>query len=74
MSASVKGCAPHRMAVQVEALLFLARGQTMLEIDLQLARLGEIALVRELERLPFTRKLLALDAFLAEADTQYARL
>jgi hypothetical protein len=59
-------------AIQQKKDILLTRGQTMLEIDLQLARLGEIALVRELERLPFTRKLVALDAFLAAADTKYA--
>jgi hypothetical protein len=59
-------------AIQQKKDVLLARGQTMLEIDLQLARLGEIALVRELERLPFARKLLALDAFLAAADNKYA--
>jgi hypothetical protein len=59
-------------AIQQKKDILLARGQTALEIDLQLARLGEIALVRELERLPFARKLVALDAFLAAADTKYA--
>jgi hypothetical protein len=39
----------------------------MLAIDLQLARLGEIALVRELERLPFARKLVRMEEFLAGA-------
>ncbi|HVH43559.1 MAG TPA: helix-hairpin-helix domain-containing protein [Labilithrix sp.] len=60
-------------ALQEKKDVVVARTQTMLEIDLQLARLGEIALVRELERLPFARKLLRLDAFVTEADTAYAR-
>jgi hypothetical protein len=59
-------------AIQQKKDVLLARSQTMLAIDLQLARLGEIALVRELERLPFARKLQALEAFLAKADEKYA--
>ena len=51
--------------------VLLARTQTMVAIDLQLARLGEIALVRELERLPFARKLVQLQAFLARARESY---
>jgi hypothetical protein len=47
--------------------ILLTRTQTMIAIDLQLARLGEIALVRELERLPFARKLTRLEEFLALA-------
>jgi hypothetical protein len=52
--------------------ILLSRAQTMLAIDLQLARLGEIALVRELERLPFARKLTRLVAFQSEAQDKYA--
>ena len=59
-------------AIQRKKDALLARGQTMLAIDLQLARLGEVGLVRELERLPYARKVLKLDAFLAEADSTYA--
>jgi hypothetical protein len=61
-------------AIQQKKDVLVARGQTMLTIDLELARLGEIALVRELERLPFGRKVLALDAFLTEANVRYAAL
>jgi len=57
-------------AIQQKKEILLARAQTMLEIDLQLARLGEIALVRELERLPFARKLVALDDFLSASETR----
>ncbi len=60
-------------AIQRKRDALLARGQTMLEIDLQLARIGEVALVRELERLPYARKVLKLSEFLAEADSTYAR-
>jgi hypothetical protein len=59
-------------ALQRKKDVLLARGRTMLEIDLHLARLGEIELVRELERLPFARKVIALDTFLAEANKRYA--
>ena len=59
-------------AIQRKKDALLARGQTMLAIDLQLARLGEVALVRELERLPYARKVLKLEAFLAEAGSTYA--
>ncbi|HSO40210.1 MAG TPA: helix-hairpin-helix domain-containing protein, partial [Labilithrix sp.] len=52
--------------VQRKKDVLLARTQTMLAVDLQLARLGEIALVRELERLPFAQKLRRIEAFLAE--------
>ena len=59
-------------AIQRKKDALLARAQTMLAVDLQLARLGEVALVRELERLPYARKVMKLDAFLAEADSAYA--
>ena len=59
-------------AVQRKKDVLLARTQTMLAIDLQLARLGEIALVRELERLPFARKLMQLEAFLPRAHDNYS--
>lgn len=59
-------------AIQRKKDILVARAQTMLAIDLHLARLGEIALVRELERLPFSRKVSELDAFLAAASAKYA--
>jgi hypothetical protein len=49
-----------------------ARTQTMLEIHVLLARLGEIAVVRELERLPFERKLARVEVFLEQARERYA--
>jgi len=48
--------------------VLLERAKTMNAIDLQLARLGEIELVRELERLPFVKKLSRLVDFLHEAE------
>ena len=54
--------------VQRKKDILLSRTQTMIAVDLQLARLGEIALVRELERLPFAHKLRRLQAFLAAAN------
>jgi hypothetical protein len=59
-------------AIQRKKDVLLARGQTMLAIDLHLARLGEIALVRELERLPFSLKVRTLRSFLADAEKKYA--
>jgi len=54
--------------VQRKKDILLSRTQTMIAVDLQLARLGEIALVRELERLPFAHKLRRLQDFLAAAN------
>jgi hypothetical protein len=47
-----------------------ARSDTMLEINVLLARLGEIGLVERLERLPFQRKVAELAAYL---ETMQAR-
>jgi hypothetical protein len=43
------------------------RIETLLRINLVLARLGEVDLVNELERVPFERKVAAIDAFLEAA-------
>lgn len=59
-------------AIRRKKEALLARGETMRAIDLQLGQLGEAALVRELERLPFARKVTKLDAFLKDADTTRA--
>jgi len=48
-----------------------AREQTLLEVQVLLARLGEIEQLKELERLPFERKVAHLEAFLAEAHGKY---
>ena len=42
------------------------RGEVMLEINVILARLGEVGLVETLERLPFQRKVEALGGFVAK--------
>ncbi|MCL2449735.1 MAG: hypothetical protein FWD17_12380 [Polyangiaceae bacterium] len=44
-----------------------ARAQTMLDIQVELARLGEVDRVANLEKLPFEAKVAALEAFLEEA-------
>ena len=50
-----------------------ARAQTMLDVQVLLARLGEVDRLAELERLPFERKVARLEAFLEEARETYAR-
>ncbi len=54
-------------------LLRHERMATVLQINLLLARLGEVELVVQLERLPFQTKADALDEYLQEAKTKYAR-
>lgn len=54
-------------ALQRKKEILLSRTQTMIAIDLQLARLGEVALVRELERVAFARKLDELERFLGRS-------
>jgi Helix-hairpin-helix domain len=49
-----------------------ARGQTLLDIRVVLARLGEVERLDELERLPFERKVTHLESFLDEARKKYA--
>jgi hypothetical protein len=48
-----------------------ARAQTLLDIHVMLARLGEVDLLSQLERLPFEGKLAHLDAFLDAARETY---
>ncbi|MDP9000913.1 MAG: hypothetical protein M3O46_12460 [Myxococcota bacterium] len=48
-----------------------ARAQTMLDIQVVLARLGEIERLKEIERLPFERKVVHLESFLEEAREKY---
>ena len=48
-----------------------ARAQTLLDIQVILARLGEVDRLKEIERLPFERKLAHLEAFLEEARDKY---
>jgi hypothetical protein len=48
-----------------------ARSQTLLDIQVVLARLGEVDRLKEIERLPFERKLAHLESFLEEAREKY---
>jgi hypothetical protein len=50
-----------------------ARAQTLLDIQVVLARLGEVDRLKEIERLPFERKLAHLESFLEEARDKYAQ-
>lgn len=49
----------------------VARARTLLDIQVMLARLGEVDLLKEVERLPFERKLARLESFLQEARDKY---
>jgi hypothetical protein len=48
-----------------------ARAQTLLDIQVVLARLGEVEKLKELEKLSFERKLAFLESFLEEAREKY---
>jgi hypothetical protein len=48
-----------------------AREQTLLDIQVALARLGEVERLTQLERLPFEKKLAHLESFLEEARDKY---
>jgi hypothetical protein len=48
-----------------------ARDETLLQIKVLLARLGEVDRLAEIERLPFQKKIEKLDAFLEEATDRY---
>lgn len=48
-----------------------AREQTLLDITVALARLGEVNRLAQLERLPFEKKLAHLESFLEEARDKY---
>lgn len=48
-----------------------ARARTLLDIQVMLARLGEVDRLKEIERLPFERKLAYLESFLEEARDKY---
>jgi hypothetical protein len=50
-----------------------ARAQTLLDVQVLLARLGEVERLAEIERLPFEKKVTRLEAFLEEARISYAR-
>jgi hypothetical protein len=48
-----------------------ARARTLLDIQVVLARLGEVRRLEDIERLPFERKVAYLEAFLEEARDKY---
>lgn len=48
-----------------------ARARTLLDIQVLLARLGEVERLKEIERLPFDKKVTHLEAFLEEARDKY---
>jgi hypothetical protein len=48
-----------------------ARAQTLLDIQVELARLGEVERLAELERLPFEAKLAHIESFLDSARDKY---
>ena len=50
-----------------------ARHKTLMEISVILARIGEIALLQTLEKVPFDRKLEGLRAYLKEAKGTFAQ-
>lgn len=48
------------------------REETVLEVNVVLARLGEVELVKELERAPFSRKIALLSSYLETAEKKLA--
>jgi hypothetical protein len=48
-----------------------ARSRTLLDIQVVLARLGEVERLKEIEKLPFEKKLAHLESFLEEARDKY---
>jgi hypothetical protein len=61
-----------REAEESRRQLRKARAQTMLDVQVELARLGEVERIARLEKLPFEAKLAELEAFLDEANDRYA--
>jgi hypothetical protein len=60
-----------REASEKKKELRQARAQTLLDIQVALARLGEVERLEQLERLPFEKKLSHLESFLEEARDKY---
>lgn len=56
-------------AAEEKKRLRQARQDTLLQINVVLAQLGEVELIHEIEKLPFERRLDRLGAFLAEAPS-----
>ena len=61
----------NREASERKKALRKAREQTLLAIQVMLARLGEVDRLKEIDRLPFERKLAHLESFLEEARDKY---
>lgn len=62
-----------RQAAEDKKRLRKERGDTVLEINVLLARLGEVALVNELEKLPFQRKVEEIERWLEKARAARAQ-
>jgi len=60
-----------RDAAEKKKELRKAREQTLLDIQVELARLGEVERLGQLERLPFAAKLAQLESFLEDAQNKY---
>ena len=60
-----------REAGEKKKTLRKARAQTLLDIQVVLARLGEVERLKELDKLSFERKLAYLESFLEEARDKY---
>ena len=60
-----------REAEEKRKSLRKTRTQTLLDLQVVLARLGEVDRLKELERLPFERKVVHLESFLEEAREKY---
>jgi hypothetical protein len=60
-----------REAGEKKKELRAARARTLLDIQVLLARLGEVERLKELERLPFDKKVAHLESFLEEARDKY---
>jgi hypothetical protein len=58
-------------ATEEKKRLRRARERTLMQISVLLARLGEVGKLREIEKLPFARKLDFLRAYLKEAQEKY---
>jgi hypothetical protein len=61
-----------REATEAKKALRKARAQTLLDIHVELARLGEVERIAALDKLPFEGKLEELQSFLEEARDKYA--
>jgi hypothetical protein len=50
-----------------------ARAATLLEVNVVLARLGEVERLKTIERMPFGKKVEEIEAYLAEAEKSFGR-